>query len=128
MTLRPLASEHVTTEQALDEARSREVPFATTAPAHPAQGPVPANLAWIIDRAVQPDPADRYPSVQALLEAVQGVMQGDFAVKCVFSLHQRMLSTASRWHDRHPMAFPFVAIGSVLGLFSAGVAVGALLL
>jgi len=128
LTLQPLSDEHTTTDEALRDAQTRRVRWATHVPAHPAQGPVPANLAWIIDRAVKPVPADRYQNVQQLLEAIEGAVAGQFEVKCLYSLHQRMLSTATHWHDRHPAMFPFVAIGSVLGLFSAGVGVGAWLL
>lgn len=124
LTLEPPGSDDTTLQDAIEEARVRRVPFALQVGPNPVQGPVPANLAWLIDRAVQPNPADRHPTVQALIDDVQSTARGAFDIKCTYSLQQFILAAVSRWHDRHPKAFTYLAIGALLGLIGLGVALG----
>ncbi len=102
------------------------MPFALQVGPHAAQGPVPANLAWLIDRAIQPDPDRRHQTVQALIDDVQSTARGVFEVKCTYSFQQFVLAAVARWHDRHPALFTYVAVGGGLALFTAGALMGAL--
>jgi serine/threonine-protein kinase len=80
---------------------------------HPHQPAVPAELAWLVVKGFEKDPAKRYQSVDELMEALQEVQEGDIVVRCQRTMIKRYLHKVMTWVDSHPIA---VIIGSTLAM------------
>jgi serine/threonine-protein kinase len=77
------------------------------------QPAVPAELAWLVLKGFEKDPAKRYQSVEELMEALQEVQEGDIVVRCQRTMIKRYLHKVMSWVDSHPKT---VIIGSTLGM------------
>jgi serine/threonine-protein kinase len=86
----------------------------------PHQPPVPAELAWFVSKGLKKDVTKRYQSVEEMIEALQGLMEGHIVVQCQRTLLKRGLHELLRFVDRHPVA---VIVGTGLG---AGLVVGSI--
>jgi serine/threonine-protein kinase len=75
----------------------------------PHQTPVPAELAWFVAKGMAKDPAQRFASVDAMMEALRHQMEGRFEVKCQRTLIKRGFHEVLRFVDGHPY---LVIIGS----------------
>jgi serine/threonine-protein kinase len=87
-------------------------------PQHPSQQRVPAEFGWFVRQGFAKDPAERYPSVDAMVEDLQAIMSGRIQVHCQRTLLKRGLHEMLRFVDQHPVA---IIIGStaVMSLFLA---------
>ncbi|MEN0067519.1 MAG: serine/threonine-protein kinase [Myxococcota bacterium] len=119
----PLPGVEETAKQ-VDAASRRIVPHIMTMPRHASQAPVPGPLAWFVFRATRPQPEDRFPSVDAMIEELRRVADGSFKVQCPSTLQHRALGSLGRLVDRNPMLVPFVAFATLVSLVSVGVAIG----
>lgn len=99
----------------------RPVPLASTV-AHPHQEPVPMDLSWFIDKGVQKDPANRYPSVQEMLEGLRERSEGKIHVQCPVTFTKRAMREAERVMDRYlvPRMTLFLSAGAA-GILAATV-------
>jgi serine/threonine-protein kinase len=69
---------------------------------HPAEAPVPIELRYVIARGLSKDPAHRFQTAEAMIEALQHAMEGRGAIRCQVTLTKRMLREVGRLMDRHP--------------------------
>jgi eukaryotic-like serine/threonine-protein kinase len=86
---------------------------------NPHQPTVPAELAWFLSRGLAKNPAQRYQSVDEMVEELQRILDGHIAVRCQRTLLKHLLHGGLRQVDRHPIA---VIIGSTwltLGVLAA---------
>jgi serine/threonine protein kinase len=74
----------------------------------------PCELADLCAPALERDPAKRYASAEAFLEALQAVVSGKIAVTCHVTFAKRALAESTRWIDRHAMVFSFSFLGGML--------------
>jgi serine/threonine-protein kinase len=91
----------------------------TTHP-HPGQALVPAESAWFIHKGMQKDPAQRYQSVQEMIEKMQRGFASRIVVQCHRTMIKRALQEVTRSVDSHPM---LVTVGgvAVIALFVAAI-------
>jgi serine/threonine-protein kinase len=82
---------------------AREVPLLTL-DRHPAQPPVPMDLLWFIKAGIAKDPAQRYPSVRAMLDRLDARAEGRIPVQCPVTLSQRIGQELAMLAARHPLA------------------------
>jgi serine/threonine protein kinase len=113
LTLRHPLAEKPTLASVLLGVATEEVPFASFVK-HPHQTPVPAELAWFIQSGVNKDPAQRFPSVAAMLERLRARNEGDFPVQCPITFSKRAARGGMKLVDKHPMAFMILATLAVL--------------
>ena len=80
---------------------------------HRAQDMVPAEYGWFLLRAMHKDPAQRFPTVDAMMTELKLVMSGQFRVQCQRTALKRVLHGSTRFIDRHPS---LSIVGSSLGV------------
>ncbi|PTL78134.1 serine/threonine-protein kinase [Vitiosangium sp. GDMCC 1.1324] len=97
--------------------------FALTS--NPHQSPVPAELAWFLHKGFAKDPAQRYQSVDEMMQVLQGVMEGRIHVQCQRTLIKRGLHEALRSVDKHPV---FIITASTAAAALVLAAIGHLLM
>jgi serine/threonine-protein kinase len=68
-----------------------------------AQGPVPAELHWIIDRGLAKDPAGRYQSVAEMIAALSDRNEGNIKVQCPITMVKSGTRSWMRFVDAHPL-------------------------
>ena len=68
------------------------------------QLPVPAELAWFIEKGLAKDPAQRFQSVKEMAEQLELVMAGAFPIQCPVTFLKKAGGTGVRFVDRHPIA------------------------
>jgi len=71
---------------------------------HPVQGMPPAEVRWFVDRGTKKDPAERFQSVQEMIDRLQRGLGGSVLVQCQFTLVKRGMQELTRLADRHPLA------------------------
>ncbi|MCB9697589.1 MAG: serine/threonine protein kinase [Alphaproteobacteria bacterium] len=81
---------------------------------HPAQAPVPADLGWYVMGGLTPDPRDRFPTVQAMMERMDRRMEGDIPIQCPVTFQKAMIHRTEHAIDRHPFASIFALVGGVV--------------
>jgi serine/threonine-protein kinase len=69
---------------------------------HPHQPRVPAELSWFIQGGLMKDPAQRYASVDVMVEELQRIMSGRIRVRCQRTFLKCYLHMALRFVDEHP--------------------------
>ncbi|MGC4123233.1 MAG: serine/threonine-protein kinase [Myxococcales bacterium] len=79
----------------------------------PVQGMVPAEFRWFVDRGAAKDPAERYQSVDQMIDRLQRSLGGHIAIQCQFTLIKRALQELTRLADRHPMGVAALVAGAV---------------
>ncbi len=83
------------------------------------QTPVPAELAWFIERGLAKDPADRYQSVTEMLDALHAVIAGGFKIQCPITFMKRIGGDAVKFTDRWPRtAMAMFVAGALLIVFA----------
>ena len=86
---------------------------------HPHQPAVPADLGWFIQGGVAKDPAERYPSVEAMIERLDKRAEGLFPVQCPMTLVKRITNAFTRALDHHPMFVLFAVCVVLLAAVAA---------
>jgi serine/threonine protein kinase len=84
---------------------------------HPDHGPPPAELMHVAHEGMALDPARRFPSAEAMIARLQGIVEGKIPVQCPITFTKRMSRETSRFVDRHPMA----AFVTLLGIFAGAI-------
>ncbi len=102
MALRHYLSDCADLEAVLRGVQERTVNV--TEPAHPAQGPVPVEYVYFIQKGMEKDPARRFQNVDEMVEALQAILRGDIGVRCQVTLMKRVLHLTNRGMDRYPKA------------------------
>jgi serine/threonine-protein kinase len=87
---------------------------------NPHQPPVPAELAWFLEKGLAKDPDRRFQSVTEMSERLELAMAGVFPVQCPLTLIKKLASAGLRFVDRHPVA-TLLGITVVLSLIVLGV-------
>ncbi|OJH39882.1 serine/threonine-protein kinase [Cystobacter ferrugineus] len=85
----------------------------------PHQLPVPSEFIWFIRKGLAKDPAERYQSVEEMIQELRGLMDGRIHVQCVRTFTKRGLHEALRKVESHPGFFLAMA-GLVMTLVCAG--------
>jgi serine/threonine protein kinase len=111
----PLDGLH-TLDAVLEGIRTAPIRGPARMPTHPLQGPVPADLGWIAADGLNRDPTRRYRTVQELIDRIERRNAGDFPIQCPITFQKKVLSKASRFVDRHPIAASFLVLGGSLGV------------
>jgi serine/threonine-protein kinase len=86
---------------------------------NPHQPRVPAELGWFINQGLKKNPAERYASVDAMVEELQRLMSGRIRIRCERTLIKCLLHMGLRFVDEHPILMILVSTGLmalVLGL------------
>ncbi|MDC0712010.1 serine/threonine-protein kinase [Stigmatella sp. ncwal1] len=94
------------------------------------QSPVPAEYVWFLHKGFAKDPAQRYQSADAMMDALRGLMEGRIEVRCERTLLKRGLHETLRRVDRYPKqifaggaaaaAIVAASLGHLLWAFFAG--------
>lgn len=84
----------------LQAALTRSVESADAA-RHPIQGRVPREVAIIVNRALERDPAARQPTVEQLKKELQDYLDGQSPVVCVHTGLKRATNRLQRFIDNH---------------------------
>jgi eukaryotic-like serine/threonine-protein kinase len=92
---------------------------------HPHQPAVPSELAWFILKGMEKDPARRHQSIEEMVGALQGILEGRIQVLCQRTFIKRVLHETLRRVDRNPLA---VILGSTAAVAVVLAALGHLLL
>jgi hypothetical protein len=80
---------------------------------------VPAELSWFLYGGLKKNPAERYPSVDAMVEELQRILSGRIRIRCERTFIKCCLHLALRFVDDHPILMILVSTGLislVLGL------------
>lgn len=92
-----------------------EKPRAAGFVSSPHQPLVPADLSWFVDKGLQKDPSQRYPSVCAMIERLDRRAEGDIPVQCPVTFMKRTTNEWIRLIDRQTT---FVMVAAALLLLS----------
>ena len=88
----------------------------------PDQPPIPAELAWFVENGLAKDPAGRYQTTGAMLDALLSAMAGSFRAQCFVTLMKRGGVSTLRFIDAHPFralaATVALATAALLGLIA----------
>ncbi len=99
---------------------TEDPPSVSSVPA-PVQGPAPWDLHWFLKAGLAKDPAQRYPSVDAMIKRLHRRAEGLIPVQCPVTLIKRATREWLRFVDRHPV-FVIGLVGVMLmGLLALGV-------
>jgi hypothetical protein len=91
------------------------------------KGQAPAALGHFVRHGLALDPAERYPTVQAMRERLDAVREGQMPIECQVTFTQRLLSGLSRAANRHPAAVLATLFVSTLAVAGGLVALTLLL-
>jgi eukaryotic-like serine/threonine-protein kinase len=116
-------------QEVLAAARAPNIRGLATRPGRAHQGRVPADLGWIVNGGLQVDPAQRYQTVQALIDRLDRRAEGHVDVQCAVTAQMWMWQTAVNHARRSPflwMAGVFFVASVVLAVVLAtGMTLGA---
>jgi serine/threonine-protein kinase len=70
---------------------------------------VPAELTWFIAKGMAKDPAQRFQTVDEMVETLRNQLEGRFDVKCQRTFIKRGMHEVLRFVDSHPV---LVILGS----------------
>ncbi|HEY3451048.1 MAG TPA: serine/threonine-protein kinase [Myxococcales bacterium] len=90
---------------------------------HPSQGMVPPEFRWYVDKGIGKDPAQRFQSVQEMLDRLQRGLGGHVLVQCQFTLVKRVMQEMTRYAEKHPM---LLMAGGIVTVASMGFGLTAL--
>jgi eukaryotic-like serine/threonine-protein kinase len=106
LTLRHYLGERATVQETLTAVAGEEVSHrALFAHPHAHQAPTPIELRYVAAKGLQKDPASRFQTAGAMIEAVQHVLEGRGMVFCEVTFAKRFLRDIGRFVDRHPRIF-----------------------
>lgn len=115
---------HATTLPAMLQAVVHEPPafFKLAARRSTAQGPMPAELAHLVHKGLEKDPAQRFQSATEVIDRLYEILEGKVRVQCQITFTKRMFREAGRLVDRRPfVGFGFLVTCVLLVLAAIGV-------
>ncbi len=68
---------------------------------HPAQRSVPMELGWLLAKGLEKDPAQRYPSAQALADRLDDRAEGKVPIQCHVTAARRLSYETMRLINHH---------------------------
>jgi hypothetical protein len=74
------------------------------------------DLGWYCRKGMHKDPAQRYQSVEEMIDRLDRRAQGDIPIECHITFVKRASGKALMFADRHPM---MATMGLALGVVSA---------
>jgi len=96
--------EHVKTlPEMLEAVRNEVAPMAYKIATDDAQGPVPADLSWFIEKGLRKDRTQRYQSVVEMIDRLQRRAEGDIPVQCVVTFSMQASTFLRKSLGRHPL-------------------------
>jgi len=109
----------------LEAVKNVVAPMAYKIDTDAAQGPVPADLSWFLEKGLRKDRAQRYQSVAEMIDRLQRRAEGDIPVQCVVTFSMQASTILRKALGRRPvlMSSAFLA-GTVttIGFAALGVA------
>jgi serine/threonine protein kinase len=69
------------------------------------QPPVPAELMWFLKHGLKKDPAERYPSIRAMMDVLDRRADGEICVDCPVTLMKKASMRSTKLIDTHPFLF-----------------------
>ncbi|MGH7327681.1 MAG: serine/threonine-protein kinase, partial [Polyangiaceae bacterium] len=119
----PLASQ-TSLERMLEAVKNEVTPHAIFQPTVAAQGKVPAELSWFLERGLRKDKSERFQSVDDMVERLRNRAAGDIPVQCSTTLSIRattlLRQALVRWPHLAVWAI-FFALISLVALAGVGV-------
>jgi serine/threonine protein kinase len=113
-------SESTTVEDIIRDLQAVPAPFLGYM-SHPKQSPVPAELAWFVDKGLKKDPAERFQTVTEMIERLDARDEGRFPIQCPVTFSKRASREVTRMIDRYPLLVPALLLLAVLGGAGLGV-------
>jgi serine/threonine-protein kinase len=120
LSLRHPHEEVQTLDAMLEAVKTAQAPYAlmqSTA----VQPPVPADLSWFVERGMRKDKAERYPSVEAMVERLRHRAGGDFPIQCPITFTMRLTTIMRRSIGRHPFLMSAVILLGSAATFALAV-------
>jgi eukaryotic-like serine/threonine-protein kinase len=111
MTLQHYLPEQQTLPDMLKAIVEQEPTFATNA-THPAQGTVPAEIAWFLREGLAKEPSKRFASASAMIDRLTQRSDGQIKVQCPVTLVKNGTHRWMKVVDNHP----YLAMFGVFGL------------
>jgi len=111
LTLRHPHADEQTLDAMLDAIKNKPIQRAVIV-AQKYQSPVPADLDWFLVAGLGKDKADRYESVEAMIDRLRRRATGDIPIQCPITLSMRMSTLLRQALVKHPFL--------VSGLFLMG--------
>jgi len=115
LTLKHYLSDNTSVAQVLASIADTPVPLASFVKS-PHQGAVPADLTHFVKASVAKDPAERYQSVQAMLDRLDRRAEGDIPIQCPMTAIKSTTFRFTKLLDSHP----FLVLGGLVLGFSSG--------
>ncbi len=113
LTLRHPLEDCTTLEAMLDGVQHREPMMAGRVPSQ-WQRPVPMDLAWYLKAGLAKNPAERFVSVEAMLERLALRAEGIVPIQCHMTFAKRVTGIVNRTLDRYPMQVSIAMAVSVV--------------
>jgi serine/threonine-protein kinase len=88
----------------------------------PHQAAPPMDLTWFARAGLAKDPANRYPSVQAMIERLERRADGHIPIECPITLLKQVTHTWLTVLDKYPVFMVFMIAGLFLLLVGSLVA------
>jgi hypothetical protein len=86
-------------------------------PAHPRP---PVELLQVAADGLEKDPARRFQSAEAMIDALQSILEGRICVRCSATFLKRLLREAARFVDNHSrLALLILMVGTAALVFAA---------
>lgn len=85
---------------------------------HPVQGRIPVEMTRLVRKAMAKEPARRYASVRELLEAAQGLLDGEVAPICPCTTVKFGFHHVTQWIDNYPVLVFLVLAWLLYPLYS----------
>jgi serine/threonine-protein kinase len=120
LCLRHPLEEKATLNAVLHAVSHEPVPNATFVRS-PHQPPVPAELGWFVRKGLAKDPAQRFQSVNEMIERLELRAEGSFPIQCPITFSKRVLGGVRRFVDHHPLLTSVALFASVAVLLVASV-------
>lgn len=83
----------------------------------------PAELNWYLQKALEKDPAKRFPSVDIMYERLDAIQSGEIMVQCHMTAFKKYNRRLMKWVDRHQAQFSVMLIAitilTLVGLITA---------
>lgn len=85
------------------------------------QPPVPAELGWFVRKGLAKDPAQRFQSVNEMIERLEQRAEGSFPIQCPMTFSKRILGGLRKFVDHHPLLSLVTLLASFALVTFAGV-------